>query len=160
MQTLGSPPQDKRSCPASREISAWNATKMIADGTYPGAVCGAKLRQGEGYCRRPACKGRTRCHLHGGRTPRKDDPPRVLPDRQIRNRNARAARAAAGAGIAAAVESGDLHPETMMIFNRQYARHVAASVRDQFILTLDLRLKGSLSNDTWLATLRQVGLSK
>jgi hypothetical protein len=34
------------------------------------AVCGAKLKNGNGHCRRVPNTGRSRCHVHGGATPR------------------------------------------------------------------------------------------
>lgn len=33
-------------------------------------VCGAKLKNGEGFCKRAAIAGRRRCAVHGGKTPR------------------------------------------------------------------------------------------
>ena len=42
------------------------------DGRQPDgrAVCGAKLKNGTGHCRRSPSAGRSRCHVHGGATPR------------------------------------------------------------------------------------------
>lgn len=33
-------------------------------------LCGAKLKNGTGHCRRSPVTGRSRCHVHGGATPR------------------------------------------------------------------------------------------
>lgn len=149
-----------RSPSDKRDVHLWCASLMIAAGTYPGEVCGAKLKRGEGYCRRPAVRTRTRCNLHGGRTPRAAEPASTLSPRQIRNRDTRAARAAARASLAAASANGELHPETMTVFNRNFAFRVSETSRAQFILLLDLRLRGTLPDHVWLSALDALGMGR
>lgn len=50
--------------------------RAVRKGRYPlNELCGEKNRQGK-PCRRSPSPGRTRCNLHGGRSPRGKDHPR------------------------------------------------------------------------------------
>jgi hypothetical protein len=125
-----------------------NAPRMIREGRYPGKVCGAKGKRSGKPCRRPASKGRTRCYLHAGRPP-KDAKPRGPSPRVIRNRNARAARRAQRDAYGAAVERGELHPETMGVFAARWAQKVPEREHPEFIMALDQRIRGQLSVEAW-----------
>jgi hypothetical protein len=142
--------------PNMQGIASWNASLMIAAGTYPGTVCGAKLKRGLGFCKRPAVKGSMRCHLHGGRTPRKSDPPRNLTERQMDNRSIRRGRAALAADVAAQSEQDSLHPETMPLYARDFAHRVQPDLTNYCISMLSARLKGDISAAEWRGVLIDV----
>ena len=60
----------------------------------------------------------------------------------------------------AAAANGELHAETMAVFNRNFAVQVPETSRAQFILLLDLRLRGTLPNHVWLSALDALGMAK
>jgi hypothetical protein len=139
-----------------QDVASWNASLMIAAGIYPGVVCGAQRKRGLGFCKRPAVKGRTRCHLHGGRTPRKSDPPRHGSARQMHNRSIRRGRAAQAADLVAQSAEGSVHPETLALFVRDYAHTVRPDLTDYFVAMLSARLKGDISALQWVGVVNQV----
>lgn len=116
--------------------------------------CTAKSKQTGRRCRNAARKGKRVCGFHG--VPRFDKLSPEIAERRSRS----AMKYAANDALAAAIEEGLLHEETLCVFRQNFTNRIPQKDQAEFILQLDARLRGCLDLKAWLRVLENFGVRK
>ena len=133
---------------AQRPELRWQNMLASGDPRALARQCTAKSKQTGQRCRNPARKGYRVCGYHG--VSRFD---RITPE--IAERRARAvAIKGTQETLESAVQQAQLLPETLQVFQRQFAGRVPSHLEALFLLKLDARLRGNLSRTVWQRALR------
>ena len=124
---------------------------MLASGD-PRALarqCTAKSKQTGQRCRNAARKGYRVCGYHG--VSRFDRITFQISERRARGVAIKGTQNA----LEIALGNGQLLPETLRLFRRQFAGQVPDHLQAAFLLELDARLRGNVSMTAWQHALRR-----